>query len=105
AESHVFNGTAITPSQAQPCSETSSVFIIRTTAQRYGALVIIFVTYLAGEADLRPWISTQTASTSVSLKGLNASYLAPGLPMSRPNRIRRNAVKTPSCAILCGTLR
>jgi hypothetical protein len=32
----------------QTCSETSSVFIIRPTAQRYGGLAKIPVTYMAG---------------------------------------------------------
>jgi hypothetical protein len=32
----------------QPCSETSSVFIIRPTAQRYGGLVIIFGLLVSG---------------------------------------------------------
>ena len=38
----------VTSSSLQTSSETSSVFIIRPTAQRYGGLVIISVTYMAG---------------------------------------------------------
>jgi hypothetical protein len=36
----------------QPCSETSSVFIIRPTAQRYGVLVVMFVTYVTDSPGL-----------------------------------------------------
>jgi uncharacterized protein len=43
----------------QSCSETLSVFIIRPTAQRYGVLVNISVTSMAGSTALMPWVSTQ----------------------------------------------
>jgi hypothetical protein len=39
------------PYPPQTCSETSSVFIIRPTAQRYGALVIMTLPPVEHEAD------------------------------------------------------
>src|SRR5687768_15745079 len=54
---------------SQPCAEISSVFIIRPTAQRYGGLVNISVTSLAGEAGRmqRRAYAAKRVTTSLTL--------------------------------------
>jgi hypothetical protein len=48
---HALISLAGTVPDGQSCSETSSVFIIRPTAQRYGALVIIFGVVVIFDTD------------------------------------------------------
>src|SRR5262245_28601099 len=82
----------------QPCSETSSVLIIRPTAPRYGSLVIIFVTSRAREAGLphartpcRPWRWAVLDDHLPPMCSISLSLAArvKGLRWNRPRRLRR----------------